>query len=79
MISRDNLDLMMQQVPVLVPVAAECLKAPEFFTLFGRKPGNEYPALETIVDDVRRESDCEAGGKTAEETCPEHKVFRSAS
>jgi hypothetical protein len=31
------------------------------------------------VDEVRREPDCDAGGKTDEETCPEHKVFRSAS
>jgi hypothetical protein len=74
-----RLELMMQQVPVLVPVAAAPLKAAEFLTFFGRKTGNECPALTTIVDEVRHEPDCETGGKTDEETCPKHTVLRSAS
>jgi hypothetical protein len=55
-----------------VPVAPDLLKAPESFTLRGRKTGNERCALTPIVDELRCKSDSETSSKTYEKTCPEH-------
>jgi hypothetical protein len=55
-----------------VPVAPDLLKAPESFTLRGRKTGNERCALTPIVDELRCKSDSETSSKTDEKTCPEH-------
>ena len=58
-----------------MPVALDLLKAPESFTLRGRKTGNERRALTPIVDEMRCKSDYETGSKTDEETCPKHRIM----
>jgi len=49
-----------------VPVAPDLLKAPESFTLGGRKTGNERRALTPIVDEMRCKSDRETSSNTDE-------------
>ena len=64
----------MQQVPKVVPVAPDALKAREFFTLRWRKTGYERRSLTAIVDEMRCKPDREARSKADEKTCPEHNV-----
>ena len=45
-------ELVMQQVPEVVPVAFDRLEALESFTVRGRKTGNERCALTPIVDEA---------------------------
>jgi hypothetical protein len=58
-----------------VPVAPDLLKAPESFTLRGRKTGNERRALTPIVDEMRCKPDREASSKADEKPRPEHEVL----
>src|SRR4051794_31335896 len=58
--------------PLFLPVALHLLKAPESFTLRGRKTGNERRAPTPIVDEMRCKSDRETSSKADEKTCPEH-------
>lgn len=67
---------MQPQVPVLVPVAADLLKAFKPIALRVRKTGNECRALAPIVDYVRREHDYKAGRKAREKARPKHTVLR---
>jgi hypothetical protein len=55
-----------------VPVAFDGLKAPESFTLRGRKSGNECSPLTPIVNEMRCKPNREASSKADEKTCPEH-------
>jgi hypothetical protein len=55
---------MMQEVAKFVPVALDCLEAPEPFTLRGRKTGNERRALTPNVDEMRCKPDHETSSKT---------------
>src|SRR2546421_11767157 len=48
-----RLELVMQQVSEVVPIAPNTLKAFEFFALRGRKTGNECRPLTPIVDEMR--------------------------
>lgn len=67
---------MQPQVPVLMPVAADLLKAFKPIALRVRKTGNECRALAPIVDYVRREHDYKAGRKAREKARPKHTVLR---
>jgi hypothetical protein len=49
-----------------VPVAFDGLKAPESFTLRGRKSGNECRPLTPIVNEMRCKPDREASSKADE-------------
>jgi hypothetical protein len=55
-----------------VPVALDRLITAEFFTLRGRKTGDERFTLMPIANEMECKSDPEASGKADEKTCPEH-------
>jgi hypothetical protein len=50
---KPSLELVMQQVSEVVPIAPDTLKALEFFTLRWRKTYNECRPLTPIVDEMR--------------------------
>jgi hypothetical protein len=68
-------ELVMQQVPKVLPTAPDTLKALESFTLRRRKTGNKCRPLAPIVDEMRCKPDREASSKADEKPRPEHEVL----
>jgi hypothetical protein len=66
---------LVQKVAEGVPVALDRFKAPESFTIRGRKTGNERRSLTPVVDEMGCKPDRKASSETDEKTCPEHAIL----